>query len=146
MLLSDLASFPKGIIKMPRKFFVCIFWGIQSAFRSSCMFSRKTYRYLSFAWPKHRQVALLCGGSLKSWPVSTLHFLQPGTPWLCPRVGAAPGHRLGPQLQAKKALLLLSTGLTQKSSCGQNTHGQQAVLQTFFTEIKSPCFSTSDHH
>lgn len=76
------------------------------------MFSRK----LSFAWPKLRQVALLCGGSLKSWPVSTLHLLQPGTPWLCPWVGAAPGHRLGPQLQAKKILLLLSTGLTQKAA------------------------------
>lgn len=25
MLLSDLASFPKGIIKMLKKFFVCIF-------------------------------------------------------------------------------------------------------------------------
>jgi len=43
MLLSDLASFPSGTIKMLRKFFVCIFGGIKSAFRSSCKLSKKTH-------------------------------------------------------------------------------------------------------
>lgn len=86
------------------------------------MFSRKTFRYLSFAWPKLRQLALLWGGSLKCWPVSTLHLLQPAwCSWLCPWVGSAPGHRLGSQLQAKRTLLLLSTGATQKAAVAK-TH------------------------
>lgn len=59
MLPSDLGSFPKGTIKMPRRFFVRIFGGIESAFRSSCKFSKKNFRYLSFACPKLRQIALL---------------------------------------------------------------------------------------
>lgn len=103
MLLSDLASFPKGLIKMLRKFFVCIFLGIKSVFRTSCMFSRKAFRYLSFAWPKLRQVVLLWEGSLKSWPVSTLPLLQPAWCSLAlPMARSSPRAQIGTTASGKE--------------------------------------------
>lgn len=110
------------------------------------MFSRKTFRYLSFAWPKLRQVALLCGGSLKYWPVSTLHLLQPAwCSWLFPWVEQPQGTDW--DLPSGKGSIASTVHRAHaKSSCCQNPHGQQTVLHTFFTEIKSPCCATSDHH
>lgn len=117
------------------------------------MFSRKTFRYLSFAWPKLRQVALLCEGSLKSWPVSTLPLLQPaGCSLALSMGGSSPRAQIGTTASGKEHIASAEHRGHPKSSYCQNSHGQQTVLHTFLTEIKTPCFGTlclcwpSPHH
>lgn len=73
MLLSDLASFPKGIIKMVSEYFVCIFGGIKSALMSSCDLSKKTnppiFDFCMLKAQRSKTVAIACEGLFKTtWP------------------------------------------------------------------------------
>lgn len=126
MLSSDLGSFPKGTIKMPRRFFIPIFGGIESAFRSSCKFSKKNFRYLSFACPKLRQIALL---------LSTLPLvLKPAQ--CCPAQSMSRSDRRHWSQTQDNGMAHPKTG------CCPKTYGQQAVLCSSLTDIKTPRFST----